>query len=66
MVVEVHLPIFYYDVLRPGIKTPIFSGLTGDSHYHQVSTGLHTIPQMHIVTERHVQWVGILTLRRGK
>lgn len=66
IILEMHLPILYNGVLRPGIKTSIFSGLTVESHYRQVGTWLHTVPQIHVIIERHVQWVVLLSVRRGK
>ena len=63
---EVYLPIFHNDVLRIRMKTSVLSGLAVRSHYHQISTWFHAVAQIHIIVERHFQWVVLLSIRRGE
>lgn len=55
-----YVPILYNGVLWPGIRASILSGLTGYSHYRQVSTGLHTVSYVYIIIELDYQWVVLL------
>lgn len=55
-----YVPILYNGVLWPGIRASSLSGLTGYSHYRQVSTGLHTVSYVYIIIELDYQWVVLL------
>ena len=61
-----YLPILYNSVVWPGIKTSIFSRLAVLSHYHQVSTGLHAVFDIHVLIEIHFQWVVLISVGCGK
>ena len=60
-----YLPILYYVVLWPGVKTSTFGGLTVLSHYHQVSTGLHAVLDVYVVIEAHLYREITVSVGRG-